>query len=231
MAYDDAISRRSARLAAGASLVLLLMAGAVRPSHAAARAPEILAFGDSLTAGYGLPQSEAFPAQLQARLAQEGIKAHVLGAGNSGDTTADGLARIDAALLPKPDLVILELGANDMLRGIDPQIVRANLNMMIGKIKASGAEVLLAGMLAVPNWGSQYQRAFNRIYPDLAKADGVTLYPFFLDGVALNPALNQDDGRHPNARGVAIVVGRILPLVARLLRKPLMAKQPIGGKT
>src|SRR5205085_3593884 len=125
---------------------------------------------------------------------------------NSGDTTADGLARLDWSLAQKPDLVILELGANDALRGLDPATVRANLDKMIGTIQAGGAKVLLAGMLAPSNWGEEYQQAFNRIYPELAEAHGIPLYPFVLDGVALDPQLNQPDGLHPNERGVAIIV-------------------------
>jgi acyl-CoA thioesterase-1 len=188
---------------------------------AMAKTPEVLAFGDSLTAGLGLPAGEAFPAQLQARLNGEGIDVRVVNAGVSGDTTTDGLARLDWALAEKPEFVILALGANDALRGIDPKIVRANLDKMIDKITASGAKLLLLGMLAPANWGAQYEQDFDQIYPELAKAHGVPLYPFFLDGVAMNPALNQPDGLHPNEKGVAILVDHIAPLVARL----------IGGKS
>lgn len=184
---------------------------------AAARTPEILAFGDSLTAGLGLPASEAFPARLEARLHDEGIAVTVVNAGVSGDTTTDGLARLDWALADKPDYVILALGANDALRGIDPKLVRANLDKMIGKIQASGARVLLLGMLAPANWGVQYERDFDSIYPGLAKAHNVPLYPFFLDGVAMDPALNQPDGLHPNAEGVAVLVDHIAPLVAKMI--------------
>ena len=188
---------------------------------AAARIPEVLAFGDSLTAGYGLPASEAFPARLEARLKGEGVDVKIINAGVSGDTTTDGLARLDWALADRPDYVILALGANDALRGIDPKIVRANLDKMIDKIAASGAKLLLLGMLAPANWGDQYEHDFDRIYPELAKAHGVPLYPFFLDGVAMNPTLNQPDGMHPNAHGVAVMVDRIAPLVAKL----------VGGKS
>jgi acyl-CoA thioesterase-1 len=188
---------------------------------AIAKTPEVIAFGDSLTAGYGLPASEAFPARLQARLKDDGVGVKVVNAGVSGDTTTDGLARLDWALADKPDYVILALGANDALRGIDPKIVRANLDKMIDKITASGAKILLLGMLAPSNWGAAYQHEFDQIYPDLAKAHDVPLYPFFLDGVAMNPALNQADGMHPNERGVAVLVDRIAPLVAKL----------VGGKS
>ena len=184
---------------------------------AAPRAPEILAFGDSLTAGLGLSAKASFPARLEAQLKAQGIAAHIINAGVSGDTTTDGLARLDWALAAKPDIVILELGANDALRGIDPKIVRANLDAMIEKIKASGAKLLLIGMQAPPNWGAEYERDFDRIYPELARAHRVTLYPFFLEGVAMNPKLNQPDGLHPNEKGVAVVVEHIAPYVARLI--------------
>jgi acyl-CoA thioesterase-1 len=200
----------------GAALLLLLI-GIGDGAPAASRVPEILAFGDSLTAGFGLPAEGAFPSRLEARLRAEGVGAHVVNAGVSGDTTAGGLARLDWALADKPEIVILELGANDALRGIDPAIVRANLDAMIGKIQASGAKLLLMGMRAPPNLGEEYQHEFERIYPELARARGVTLYPFFLEGVAMDPKLNQPDGIHPNERGVAALVERIAPYVARLI--------------
>jgi acyl-CoA thioesterase-1 len=150
-------------------------------------------------------------------LRADGLSVHVINAGVSGDTTADGLARLDWSLAEKPDLVILELGANDALRGLDPAAVRANLDKLIGKIEASGAKLLLTGMQAPANWGEQYQQAFNGIYPELAEAHGIPLYPFVLDGVALDPKLNQPDGLHPNERGVAIIVEHIAPYVARLM--------------
>jgi acyl-CoA thioesterase I len=184
---------------------------------AIAKTLEVLAFGDSVTSGLGLPASEAFPAQLQARLKAEGIDVKVINAGVSGDTTTDGLARLDWSLADKPDYIILALGANDMLRGIDPEIVRANLDKMIDKITASGAKLLLLGMRSSPDWGPQYARDFDAIYPDLAKAHHVPLYPFFLEGVAMNPALNQPDGLHPNERGVAVMVDHIAPLVAKMI--------------
>ncbi len=180
----------------------------------------ILDFGDSLTAGYGLAPDQAFPPRLQAALHQRGIEARVVNAGVSGDTTAGGLARLDWALADKPDLVILALGANDALRGIDPAAVRSNLDKMIQRIESSGAKVLLIGMLAPPNWGEEYKTAFDRIFPDLAKIYGVPLYPFFLEGVAMKPELNQPDGLHPNERGVAVLVDRIAPVVAGLVEGP-----------
>jgi acyl-CoA thioesterase I len=183
-----------------------------------ARVPVILDFGDSLTAGLGLPPGQAFPAQLQRWLQQRGIEARVVNAGVSGDTTAGGLARLDWALADRPDLVILALGANDALRGIEPSSVRANLEKMIAKIQASGGiKVLLLGMQAPPNWGEEYKGAFDRIFPELARRNHLPLYPFFLEGVAMNPELNQADGLHPNERGVAMLVARIAPVVAGLI--------------
>ncbi|HEV2303020.1 MAG TPA: GDSL-type esterase/lipase family protein [Stellaceae bacterium] len=198
-------------------LAFPLCAGVPAGVRAAAHGPVILAFGDSLTSGFGLPERDGFPAQLQAKLRRQGIEARVENGGNSGDTTADGLARTDWELAQKPDLVILELGANDMLRGISPEIVRANLDKLVQKIKASGAKLLLAGMRSAPNWGKSYQREFDAIYPDLARRYQVPLYPFFLDDVAMQKDLTQADGLHPNERGVQVVVDRILPYVVRLL--------------
>jgi acyl-CoA thioesterase I len=201
---------------AAAALLIGLSLGAPR----AAGIPEILAFGDSITAGYGLAPETAFPARLEARLRAQGIAVHIVNAGVAGDTTAGGLARLDWALAGKPDVVILELGANDALRGIDPAAVRANLEAMIVKIQASGAKLLLTGMLAPANWGEAYRRDFDRIYPELAAAHDVPLYPFLLDGIALDPQLNQPDGLHPNERGVAVLVDHLAPLIARLIGGP-----------
>jgi acyl-CoA thioesterase-1 len=182
-----------------------------------AHEPVILDFGDSLTAGYGLMPEQAFPARLEAWLRTRGVPARVVNTGVSGDTTTGGLARLDWALADKPDLVILALGANDALRGIDPATVRANLDKMLDKIKAAGAKVLVLGMLAPPNWGEAYDRAFDKIYPELAHAHQATLYPFFLEGVAMNPELNQPDGLHPNERGIEVLVDRIGPVIAALI--------------
>ncbi|HXC90247.1 MAG TPA: arylesterase [Stellaceae bacterium] len=204
------------RLGAAASLAVMLAAA----SPARAHAPVILDFGDSLTAGYGLMPEAAFPARLEAWLHAHGVSARVINAGVSGDTTTDGLARLDWALADKPGLVILALGANDALRGIDPATVRANLDKMLEEIKAAGAKVLILGMRAPPNWGEAYDRSFDRIFPELAKAHQAALYPFFLEGVAMKPDLNQPDGLHPNERGVGVLVDRIGPVVAGLLGQP-----------
>ncbi len=220
-------------LAQRCGLLLAALIGCAAP--AAAQSLAVLAFGDSLTAGFGLPVEAAFPARLEARLRADGIAARVVNAGVSGDTTTAGLARLDWALAEKPDIVILELGANDALRGIDPAVVRANLDAMIVKTLASGATLLLAGMRAPTNWGEEYRQKFDRLYPELAHARGVTLYPFFLDGVAMDPELNQADGLHPNARGVATLVERIAPSVAdliksRLIQSRLIKSRLIGGR-
>ncbi len=203
------------RILAAAIACLIL---AITP--AAAHIPVILDFGDSLTAGYGLAPEQAFPQRLEAALHRQGIEARVINAGVSGDTTAGGLARLDWALADRPDLVILALGANDALRGIDPGAVRGNLDKIIQRIESSGAKVLLVGMLAPPNWGDEYKVEFDRIFPDLARLYSVPLYPFFLEGVAMKPELNQPDGLHPNERGVAVLVDRIAPVVAQLVGGP-----------
>jgi acyl-CoA thioesterase-1 len=196
----------------------VLLTGALPTSARAAEpAPEILAFGDSISAGLGLPADQAFPARLGAKLKEDGLPVRVVNAGVSGDTTAGGVARLDWALADKPAIVLLELGANDALRGIDPTVVRSNLEKMIQKIQANGAKLVILGMQAPPNWGQDYQREFDRIYPELAQAHNVPLYPFVLEGVAMNPQLNQPDGLHPNERGVAVMVDRIAPLVAPLV--------------
>jgi acyl-CoA thioesterase I len=190
---------------------------AISTAPAWAHVPVILDIGDSLTSGYGLPPEQAFPARLEAWLHQKGIEARVVNAGVSGDTTASGLALLNWELADKPDLVILALGGNDALRGIDPDTVRTNLDKMIQKAETSGAKVLLLGMIAPPNWGEEYKRAFDRIFPELAQAYNVSLYPFFLEGVAMKPELNQPDGIHPNEAGVSVLVDRIGPVVARLV--------------
>jgi acyl-CoA thioesterase I len=197
--------------------VAAILAQVSAPPDALASEVQVLTFGDDLVAGVGISDIQAFPARLQTKLRGEGLNVRVIDAGVSGDTTTGALARLDWPLADKPDLAILELGANDALRGIDPKIVRANLDAMVVKIRASGAALLLAGMRAPGNWGAGYQQQFNRIYPDLAQEHQTLLYPFFLEGVAMNPDLNQRDGRHPNARGEAVLVDRIAPYVVSML--------------
>ena len=177
----------------------------------------IVVLGDSLSAGYGLPAAEAFPAQLEQALRQSGQAVRVINAGVSGDTTAGGLARLDWALAERPQLVIVQLGANDALRGLDPEQARANLDAILTRLKREETQILLAGMRAPRNLGPAYYTKFDRIYSDLAKKHQIALDPFFLEGVALRPELNQADGLHPNAQGVAIVVRRLLPQVRELL--------------
>ena len=188
-------------------------------SVAGAEPLRLVVLGDSLTSGYGLPIKDAFPTQLEAALRARGIDVTVVNAGVSGDTTAGGRARLDWVLASAPTAVIIELGANDGLRGIAPAATAENLDAIIGQLKQRRIPVLLAGMYAPANLGRDYTRAFNSLYPRLAKSHNVILYPFFLDGVAGVPALNQDDGIHPNANGVATLVERILPPVLRLLGK------------
>lgn len=183
--------------------------------------PVVVAMGDSLMAGYEMEAAAAFPAQLEARLRADGVNARVINAGVSGDTSAGGLARLDWALADAnngyPDLVIVEFGANDALRGIEPVITRGNLNELLAKLHGRNIDVLLLGMRAPPNMGSAYEAEFNAIYPDLAAIYGVALYPFFLDGVVLDPDLKLADGMHPNRAGVALMVENIAPMVIDLL--------------
>jgi acyl-CoA thioesterase-1 len=191
---------------------LLLLAAA----PALARPLTILALGTSLTQGYGLPPGTEFTVQLQAALKAAGVDAVVQNAGVSGDTSADGLSRLSWSLAGHPDAVILELGSNDMLRGIAPSLTEKNLRAILDQLKKAHIPVLLAGMKAQRNLGADYVREFDGIYPRLAKDYGVLFYPFLLDGVAMNPKLNQADGLHPNPAGVKIIVGRILPAVKKL---------------
>lgn len=180
--------------------------------------PTIVLFGDSLIAGYGLPDQDGFALNLAQSLKNAGLDAKVINSGVSGDTTAAGLARLDWALVDKPDLVVLELGANDALRGVDPAQTRNNLEQIIEKLQADHTRILLVGMMAPPNMGKEYGVEFNSIYPDLAQKFQLPLYPFFLDGVAANPELNQGDGMHPNARGVDVIVKNITPAVIAALK-------------
>ncbi len=183
----------------------------------AAEPLRILALGDSLTAGYGLKNRDSFPVQLQQALAAAGVSAQVINGGVSGDTSAGGLARLDWALADRPHLVIVEFGANDALRGVDPASTAANLDAILTRLKSDGRGILLAGMWAPPNLGADYANAFNAMFPTLAERHGVALYPFFLDGVAADRGLNQHDGVHPNAAGVRVIVQRILPYVLRAI--------------
>jgi acyl-CoA thioesterase-1 len=184
----------------------------------AATPVRILVLGDSLSSGWGLPADQAFPARLEAAMRARGLAVRLINAGVAGDTTAGGKARLDWALSERPEIVIVELGANDGMRGVDPRATRANLDDILTRLKTRGVRILLAGMIAPPNLGEEFGREFNAVFPELARRHGVAYYPFFLAGVAARRGLNQPDGIHPNARGVAVIVDRILPYVVRLLK-------------
>lgn len=201
----------SGLLAAGFLALLTIVSAAAEPIR-------IVGFGDSLMAGYNLGPDEGFPQKLEAALKARGHDVSVANAGVSGDTTSGGLSRLDWSVPDGTDLVILELGANDMLRGVSPQITEENLDRMMASLKARGIGIVLAGMLAAPNLGPDYATAFNGIYPKLAAKYGVPLVPFFLDGVAANPSLQLDDGLHPNAAGVDRMVEGALPVIEPLIR-------------
>jgi acyl-CoA thioesterase I len=187
------------------------------PGVAATKPIKIVAFGDSLTAGLGLMANEAFPVRMQKALETKGIKVDMINAGVSGDTASGGRDRLDWSIPEGTDAVILELGANDALRGTDPNVTRAALTDILTQLKARKIAVLLCGMLAPPNYGAEYADRFNAIYPELAKKFGVPLYAFFLDGVAADASLNQKDGIHPTAEGVDIIVKKMLPTVEAFL--------------
>lgn len=206
----------------GLGLALFQALLLVMATPAQAREVLILAFGDSLSAGYGLKPQDAFPAQLQTTLRKQGVAARVHNGGVSGDTTTAGRGRLGwvlTGLKAKPDLVILELGANDMLRGQSPALAKANLDAMIADLKRRKIPVLLAGMKASYNLDRRYRAEFDGIYPLLARKHGVRLYPFFMDGVAGNRALLLPDQMHPNAKGVSVLVQRILPSVKASLKR------------
>lgn len=202
-----------------AQFVALLLVAFVLALPARAAPRTIVCFGDSLSAGYQLAPGDFFPEKLEAALKAKGRDVSVVNAGVSGDTTSDGLARLDWSVPDGADLVILELGANDMLRGLDVETTRKNLDAMLARLRDRHIDVVLAGMLAAPNLGKDYAAHFDAIYPDLAKRYGIPLYPFFLDGVAATPALQLADGMHPNAKGVDAIVAGILPVVIRALDK------------
>lgn len=191
-------------------------------AHAAAAPVRILAFGDSLTQGYGLPPGDDFPARLEHALQAKGLNVSIINAGVSGDTSAGGLARLDWSLgdpAHQPDAAILELGANDGLRGLPVNDMQKNLDAMLARFKSRGIPVLFAGMKSPRNYGDAYARQFDAVYPQLAKKYGVLFYPFFLDGVVLNTSLLQADGLHPNPAGVDVIVRNITPMVIRLVQQ------------
>jgi acyl-CoA thioesterase-1 len=187
------------------------------PAATATKPIKMVVLGDSLSAGLGLQASAAFPARLQKSLKANGIEVDMINAGVSGDTSSGGRDRLDWSVPEGTEAVILELGANDALRGIDPKVTRSALTDILTRLKARKIAVLLCGMVAPPNYGSDYSARFNAIYPDLAQAFSVPLYPFFLEGVAADARLNQADGMHPTAEGVDVIVKNILPAVEAFL--------------
>ena len=197
----------------------MLFASVLHGNRAVAGTPVIVAFGDSLTAGFGLQNSDSFPAQLEKALKARGQEVKIVNAGVSGDTVAAGLARLDWALPDDASGVIIELGANDALQGLDPAATKATLEKIITDVKARGLPILLAGMEAPRNLGKEYVEQFHALYADLAARYDLILYPFFLDGVALDDNYLMGDGLHPNAAGVARIVEGILPKVEELLAK------------
>ena len=206
-------------LVLGLVLATTATASAQTAAVSVAKPIKIVVLGDSLSAGLGLSGSEAFPARLQKALQDKGIAVDMTNAGVSGDTSSGGRDRLDWSVPEGTEAVIVELGANDALRGTDPAVTRAALSDILTRLKARGVAVLVCGMVAPPNYGSDYAARFNAIYPELAKSFGVPLYPFFLDGVATDARLNQADGIHPTAEGVDIVVKNILPTVEAFLGK------------
>jgi acyl-CoA thioesterase-1 len=208
------MTRRFKFISIGLAVWLSFFAG-----PAAARPIKILALGSSLTQGYGLPPGTEFTTQLQQALQAQGIDAEIVNAGVSGDTSADGLSRLDWSLADHPDAAIVEMGSNDMLRGVSPAETEKNLRAVLTTFQKDHIPVMLTGMQAQRNLGAEYVAQFDAIYPKLAKEFPVIFYPFFLDGVALNPKLNQADGLHPNPAGVKIIVARMLPDVKKLIAK------------
>lgn len=200
-----------------AATLFFIAASASAPVSASAEPFRVVGFGDSLMAGYGLGPGEGFPEKLEAALRARGHDVVIANAGVSGDTTSGGLSRLDWSIPDGTQLVILELGANDMLRGIDPGLVEQNLDKMLTRLKERNIPVLLAGMVAAPNLGHAYGEQFGTIYPRLAEKYGATLYPFFLDGVAGDPKLLLEDGMHPNAAGIDRMVERALPTVEKAI--------------
>jgi len=201
------------------ALVIGCMVALGLPVGAADKPLQIVALGDSLTAGLGLESQDAFPAKLEKALAAKGVVVAISNAGVSGDTMSGGLARLDWSVPPGTDAVILELGANDALRGTDPAVTRRALDAILQAFAKRKIPVLLCGMLAPRNLGSDYARKFDAIFPDLAKTYGTVFYPFFLDGVATDRKLNQGDGLHPTAAGVNVIVAKILPRVEELIAR------------
>jgi acyl-CoA thioesterase-1 len=234
---DQSATRPRVRgLAHVVSMLLLVNALAFALNMSTARAEtakplHIVAFGDSLTSGYGVRPKDAFPAQLQKQLKAAGHDVVVTNGGVAGDTTADGLKRLDWSVPDDTDAVILEFGGNDALRAVDPKETRTNLEKIIAALKNRNIPILLAGMMSPANWGDNYSDDFDKIFPDLAKEHGLVFYPFFLEGVALDAKLNQDDGMHPNGKGVGEIVKRIMPSVEELIGRASPQQRAAAPKT
>lgn len=199
------------------AFLITVLLGSIAPAFAAP--VKLVVLGDSLSAGYQLAPDQAFPVQLQAALKERGHDVEVINAGVSGDTTSGGLARLDWSVGPDVNAVIVELGANDALRGLPPEKTRENLNEIVRRLQGRGVAVLIAGMLAPRNLGDDYAGRFDSIFADIAKAHGALLYPFFLDGVAMNQELNLADGMHPTGEGVSVIVRNVLPKVEELIAR------------
>lgn len=216
-AYGAITARFNGRMVAACVTFVLLLGIITLPSTTHAKTLRIAMLGDSITAGYGLKPQEALPVKLEAALKAAGRDIAVVNHGVSGDTTAGGLARVDWMMGDKPRLVLVALGANDALRGTDPAETERNLDAIIARLKAEGAAVMLFGMAAPRNYGPEYTKAFDGLYPRLAEKHKIPLYPFLLDGVAMERELNQPDGIHPNIKGVDVLVTRIAPAVLKAL--------------
>ncbi|MFZ5876420.1 MAG: arylesterase [Nitrospirota bacterium] len=217
---DGVTSRERIALGVAWGWLFCAAVGSVDARDQPVAVPTIVAFGDSLTAGFGVPSEDAYPSRLERRLREEGYAYRVVNAGVSGETTAGGLRRVDWVLKSRPSLVILELGANDGLRGLSPEQTRENLARIIEGLRDAGVTVILAGMRVPPNYGDEYARAFEAVFPALATRYQLPLIPFFLDGVATDPALNQADGLHPTSDGYRVIVERIWPRIRPLLTRP-----------
>jgi len=217
MPYGALAAAFNGRIVAAGVAALLLWFSMAFSSAAQAQALRIAMLGDSITAGYGLPPQEALPVKLEKALRAAGRDVVIINHGVSGDTTAGGLARVDWMMGDKPKLVLVALGGNDALRGTDPAETERNLDAIITKLKAEGAAVMLFGMAAPRNYGPEYTKAFDGLYPRLAEKHKITLYPFLLDGVAMERDLNQADGIHPNIKGVDALVSRIAPALLKAI--------------
>ncbi len=217
MPYGAIAATFNGRMVAACVAAFLLWFTMVPAGVAQAQTLRIAMLGDSITAGYGLPPAEALPVKLEKALKAAGRDVAIINHGVSGDTTAGGLARVEWMMADKPKLVLVALGGNDALRGTDPAETERNLDAIIGKLKAEGAAVMLFGMAAPRNYGPEYTKAFDGLYPRLAEKHKVTLYPFLLDGVAMERDLNQADGIHPNIKGVDALVSRIAPALLKAI--------------